>query len=670
MDKKLQQLIFFVFWSYLFLLPLLFLPYNSELFEFNKTLLTYLAATIILALWLLRSLCRGRFFWRPTPFAPWLLLFLLSQTISTIFSIHPYTSFWGYYSRFHQGLLSTISYLVLYWGLTSNLDQKASRSLLKAIIAGATVSALWGFAEHFGIDKNYWLQDVQNRVFSTFGQPNWLAAYLAAVFFLLLALPQTRRWRRWSLYLLFFSVIYFTKSRSGILGLSGGLFLLLLYQLKLWRQQSLKERGQHLLKNQAFLFLLLSLGLILFNRHLFAFLPLGKNSAPPKPPPHYLITPSSKIREIVWQGAIKLWRRYPLFGSGNETFAYSYYWVRPVAHNLTSEWDFLYNKAHNEYLNWAANNGTVGLVSYLLFPLAFLFWAAKVTSPPQTEIIYLAAALGSILISNFFGFSVTAVAVLFYLFPALAFLLSQPATLPASFPDKCKLGFTRKIGAFFVIIAAFWLGSQIANYWRADYFYARSGKDSQQQNYLRALKDAQKAVALRPHQAIYWGQLGNSLASLAFLSHQASPSNRRQWQLLSQNAVAANRQALRLNPFHLNLYKEVARNYYLLALVNPSYFRQVIAVLKQASQLAPTDAKIYYNLGQIYHQQKKEKEALRYLKKAVQLKTNYEAARWQLAQIYHQQKKDRLARQELEFILKYLDPESSAASQLLKKLKL
>ena len=48
-------------------------------------------------------------------------------------------------------------------------------------------------------------------------------------------------------------------------------------------------------------------------------------------------TASSEIRKIVWEGAIDIWKHYPLFGSGVETFAYSYYNFRPESHNLVSE---------------------------------------------------------------------------------------------------------------------------------------------------------------------------------------------------------------------------------------------------------------------------------------------------------------------------------------------
>ena len=65
-------------------------------------------------------------------------------------------------------------------------------------------------------------------------------------------------------------------------------------------------------------------------------------------------TESGQIRLIVWQGALEIFKHYPIFGSGVETFAYSYFQYKPISHNLVSEWDFLYNKAHNEFLNYLA----------------------------------------------------------------------------------------------------------------------------------------------------------------------------------------------------------------------------------------------------------------------------------------------------------------------------
>lgn len=131
------------------------------------------------------------------------------------------------------------------------------------------------------------------------------------------------------------------------------------------------------------------------------------------------ITGSGKIREIVWSGALELGRRYPLFGTGLETFAYSYYGVRPVAHNLTSEWDFLYNKAHNEYLNFLATTGFVGLGMYILMIVAVIYLFVRTIKKHHDSGLFgisLLAAYTTILITNFLAFPLQRSIFSFFLF--------------------------------------------------------------------------------------------------------------------------------------------------------------------------------------------------------------------------------------------------------------
>jgi O-antigen ligase len=77
----------------------------------------------------------------------------------------------------------------------------------------------------------------------------------------------------------------------------------------------------------------------------------------------------------------------PLFGTGVETFAFAYYTYRPAQHNMTSEWDYLYNKAHNEYLNYLATIGILGLGSYLLMIRSFSGLQLKSIFSKQMEMV-------------------------------------------------------------------------------------------------------------------------------------------------------------------------------------------------------------------------------------------------------------------------------------------
>ena len=155
-----------------------------------------------------------------------LLVFFGSQLISTVLSIDPLTSWLGYYSRFNGGLASVICYNLLYWALVSNIDSKKAWKLVYVILSSAALVAFYGVLEHFGIDKKIWIQDVQSRVFSTLGQPNWLAAWLIALMpvawsLILKTGIKLKNYKFWiclSLSVLLFWTMIFTKSRSGYLG--------------------------------------------------------------------------------------------------------------------------------------------------------------------------------------------------------------------------------------------------------------------------------------------------------------------------------------------------------------------------------------------------------------------------------------------------------------------
>jgi len=350
---------------------------NSELFELPKMYFVYLLTISILALHLINVVNGHQIIFKRSFLDIPLFLFLVSQTISTYFSIDPHTSFFGYYSRLNGGLLSIICYLLLYWILVIYIDQKLKQDIIKFSLISGLLIASYGILEHFGIDQHLWVQDVRNRVFSTLGQPNWLAAYLCILIPLSFNLP---------LSIIFLICLIFTKSKTGII--ASILILPFLFGKSKFR-------------------LINSLLLI----SLVSFFFLNKKPSPPTSPT-LNITASENIRKIVWQGAIDLYKKYPIIGTGVESFAYTYYWTRPVEHNLTSEWEFLYNKAHNEYINYLATTGIFGLLTYLSIIFTSLYQFIK-----RKQFIYLASYL-SILLTNFSGFSVVIISLYFYLLPA------------------------------------------------------------------------------------------------------------------------------------------------------------------------------------------------------------------------------------------------------------
>jgi len=587
-NNKLVQYLFYILF---FSTPLVLWPYTSELFEFNKMIFVYLLTTLIIAVWLYRCIVAKKFIFRRTPLDIPLLVFLGSQILSAIFSIDIRTSLLGYYSRFNGGLLSTICYLLLYFAYVSNMNkEKVIKSVYFLFYSSVVVSVI-AVLEHFNINitcflmgqgiKSCWIQDVQHRVFSTLGQPNWLATYIVALMPISWALVLDRKKPilLYSLTLLLYITLLFTKSRSGILGFVFADLIFWGYVLFKYKKQFLV---QTLVLNSLFvvLFFIISSPFTV-HRSLV--------TSPTAPALEVGGTESGTIRKIVWKGAAQIWLHYPITGSGVETFAFSYYKFRPVEHNLVSEWDFLYNKAHNEYLNMAATSGTFGLLSYLfLIGIIFYIFLKK----PNILSVSLAAGFSGLLISNFFGFSTVSTQLQFFLFPAFAITLGVSGQGTGS-SEKTKLNNNQKVLFVIILFSITYTLFAISRYWYADTLFAKGD-----------VSNLQKAITLSPKEAIFHSKLAEVNLSI-------SESNK----------------AVDLSPANVNLLRSQAGIYLKLAISNPKYLGPAKDTLLKASIKAPTDAKLLYNLALIYVRTEEMDYSIKLLEKVIEMKSNYKEAK-------------------------------------------
>jgi len=611
-----------------FVTPLIFSFQNSELFELPKTYFVYLIAISIVTLHLKKYFSgQVALFHRSSLTLP-LILFILSQTVSTIFSIDAHTSFFGYYSRLNGGLLSIFVYVLLALIIPLYLNQDNLSKLSKVALISGFIVALYGILQHFGIDKHLWVQDVQSRVFSTLGQPNWLAAYLC----ILLPLAINKSKLSTFYFLLsttFFLCLLFTKSKSGLIAAAISLGIYYIFNIK----------KTNFLKLSTFYFLLLTLSLTIPN-------PIKDRIFPPKLEIVNLeienlnITKSEDIRKIVWQGSLELAKIYPLFGTGPETFGYAYYWTRPVAHNLTSEWDFLYNKAHNEYLNYLATSGLLGILTYLFI----IFISLKTLL--QSKKYALLSAYCSILITNFFGFSVVIISLFFFILPQLATL--APAT-----PSRPK-----KIPFAIPLLIALFLSYKVATFFVADIAYAKSEIMENQNSFSQAYNFIKISLNFRPNEPVYLIKLGEITSKLA-LTQKTSD--------YVEQSISATNKALSISPYSINLWKQRAQIYYYLSGLDTKYYLDALQSLDQASKLAPTDAKSFYMLGEFYQNIKETDTAITYFLKALSLKPNYDHAAFALGQIYLSQKENESAKKMFELVLS-IAPNNQEAIKYLQSL--
>jgi len=640
-------------------------------------ILVYALSIIIGFLWISRMIIEKRLILKRTPFDWTLLIFVFSQLISTIFSIQPHTSWFGYYSRFNGGFLSTITYVFLFYAFISNFKKKDLGSFfLSAFISGFAVS-IFGILEHFGhsfsclllpANKSFgvdcWVQDVQSRVFASFGQPNWLAAYVITLFPLSFIasiqkkLPHLKR----SMFILtsisLFLVLLYTKSRSGLLGFGVGITLLFLgaFILIIKNKKSLLNKI-HLPTIVTILFSISALALISgtsFTPSLSSLInkqnSLQQETKNSDIQPEIIVnrldqggTDSGEIRKIVWTGAFNVWKRYPFIGSGVETFAYSYYQDRIREHNDVSEWDFLYNKAHNELLNIMANTGTAGLLSYLSIFVVLTFITFKIILSKKYELtekliaLALISGQASLFVSNFFGFSTVGVNVLMFIFFAISSIVydknevKNDKRIIKQSEYRINEG-SQYFGISIITIISFLLLFKVYNYWSADKAYAQGKSYFSAGQYQYGIQHMLEAISKSPNEALYFDTLSDNYAKLAVYfanNNEATAASQ-----IADETVAASNQTIKLNDRHLNFYKTRARVMVTLSQINESYLEEAKNTLIKAIEISPTDPKLIYTLAVIEHTSGNYDQALNYYNIATKLKPNYERPYLKISEVF------------------------------------
>lgn len=761
----------FLFYSLFLLIPLVFAGNTSELFEFSKMWLTFGIAITIGFLWFSKMILLKRVIFKRTIFDIPILLILISHLISTIISLDPHISLWGYYSRWNGGLLSMITYAFLFWAFVSNflhdpesnntqttnhLSRKSffdirpdakkviNNSLLVSLASGLLV-VLWAIPSHFGydptcfvfrgtLDTTCWTADFQPtvRIFGPLGQPAWLAAYLGILLpitgaFAIRELRKTKdklnpKFFAYSgLFILFYIALLYSGSRGGIIGVFVSLFFLAISYLYFNR------RDLSFLKNK-FIPVFIA-ALIIVTPFAGIDLPNGtkvtydvilrqfKQDAP-APTPATNTTPeqatttsteespnpaiplgsggssSAEIRSIVWRGGITAWKANPIFGTGVETYAFAYYKHRPVEHNRVSEWNFLYNKAHNEYINYLVTTGTFGFLSYVSF-LALFFIAAglsllnkKIKTIPYVGnlssemkwdhkdpmFLALVASIISMLIVNFFGFSVVITNIYLFLIPAFILILLNliPFTKEPTLPKIPYVSYTQWSAVAGLGALAIFLIFMLIRFWVADTRYALGFNYNQAGEFQTAYPLLQEAIKTRK-EPVFLNEVAINDANLAAtLATQAGSESAQIIQQLATESLTTSEKLVKDHPHNVVFWKTRVRVLYTLARLDPSFYPQALAAIQQTALLAPTDASILYNLGVLYGQNGDSKKAVEILEKTVSYRPNYTEAHFALGLFYHDlgvdqngAVKDETYRQkaitEMDYILKNINPNDPQA---------
>lgn len=621
--------ILFSYFALAIITPLIFSTQNSELFEVPKMLFVYFFASVILTLTLVKFIFAEKFTFRKNIILTTFFLFICIQLMSAFTSIDKFTSVFGYPTRLNGGLLSQFAYFVILACGLINLKLEDAKKLIDALVLSAFVVSVWGILGHFGYDPNCliltghlnascWQAEFNPtlRIFSTLGQPNWLASYLLLIIPLSIALVissknQNRKILFAAVTFTLFLALIFTNSRAGLLGLGASFltFLLMLGTNKIRR--NLKK---------------IAAGLAIF---ILVFVFFGKNLAgriyeainPPISTSGG--TESGQIRLIVWKGALKIIGRAPILGTGPETFAYSYYKVRPQEHNKTTEWNFFYNKAHNEILNNFANLGILGGVGFLVFLAATILTFSKKKSTFARALI---AAITGYQVSLFFGFStVVTQLVMFLEITALLVLIGKNKFLEINLVflkrRNFKIATLSLLGLFSLYLFIF-----ISRLYLADVFHARA--KAQVQKDPASLLGYTNSLTVSPAKnPFYYAD-----SALAFATYAANTETQNTNTFSKKSADFA-KEAISISPQNIIVARRIANSYILLSEVDENFYQDAKGIGAAVINLAPTDPQSYLTFAKIQVAVDQNHEATKALVSALTLKPDYLEAKDLLEQI-------------------------------------
>ena len=361
---SLSLLICLFLFELFFLTPLVFYGWATT-FSMVKQTFAELGIILILFLFLFNVKDRIKFS-LPSVTDIFIIIFASFLVLSLAWTSSLYASF--------TSLGVWASYFCIYF-IARNIikEEKWIRFLVIAVLFSGALSALYSIFQFYGIELPIWRRLTgRMRLFSTFGNPNYLAGYLAAALHLgILLFLVNKKWRY--LFLIVTGILYtsliITYTRGAWVSLFFSSLLVLLIFL-LFKKNFLKEKR----KDIFLLFLLLSCITLIFlypnplNR--------GKINLTQRAGSIVRIKSSASQRFLIWGATLELIKERPFLGWGVGNFRVYYPLGQGKFLSRKENKDYLplTNRsinAHNDYLHICSEVGIVGGAIFIVIILSF-----------------------------------------------------------------------------------------------------------------------------------------------------------------------------------------------------------------------------------------------------------------------------------------------------------
>jgi tetratricopeptide (TPR) repeat protein len=402
-----------------FATPLLYLPFTSEVREFNKLTFVFLMVVVMLAVWVVKILVTRRVSWVKTSLDFVLLGYLVIYLLSSFLSLDKASSFLGYYGRFTGSFLSIAALVVLYYVIVNNVrTERVTSKLMQVLLLSGAVTLVYSLCQIFGV---YLLpfSFAKSPSFNPIGTLVGLGLFSTAMILLAqwagLSQPQTRLKQ----------ILY------GVVTLAGLLVLFLINAFTAWLVLALSMivflalamvlSGDQ--QNQGWVWkpLLVLVVSILFVG--FSFLPDNIN-------PRKWVGNMGLPLEIqlsnsaTWEMAKNSLSEKPILGFGPGTIGIAFGQIKPETLNQTVVWSLNFDRTSSEIANIAIETGLLGLLAFEAVSILFLLYALhfllrRADHPGRMHAFGLFSVWLSLYLAHFFYFFNATIYLLFWLSMAL-----------------------------------------------------------------------------------------------------------------------------------------------------------------------------------------------------------------------------------------------------------
>jgi len=646
-----QKIVKWSIYLLVFLVPLFWLPFSFEAFDFNKLYLLFFLTGLGFLAWLARMIFEDKkvkFKKSPLDIFVFILLFIL--ILSSFFSLDKISTLFGFYGRFWPNLVGIISLVVFYFLLTNNVEveKKSKKSIsLKKILNIFLWSSLFvviiSYLSVFGVWKALTgLPGIMSlSAFNTIGGSiEQITIYLSFIFVFLVSYIAFQKHKRdleeekkslflhyslMILILIFLIVVDFWPAF-----LVTGISLLLFIIFAFWKR-TFKEDVNRL--SLSVLFLIISL-VFLFSNPLSSF--LGEEGLALNLPREVQLS-----QDVSCNVAFKSLKSNPILGSGISTFSYIFSKYKPDSFVQGPLWNVRFDRPSSHLAELLGTTGILGFLGYLaLIAMFFIIsWfvvsLGKFSSDLKMQ-FPLIIALTALVIAQVVFYQNLTLAFSFWLFLGLGTIAwrKPQKEKTINFSDLPELGLIVSILFWVILLGVGLFFFNITKSYIADVYY----KDYliKPDNNLVKLK---KAVNLNDKRAVYHMALaGGYLNEISKELAKENPNDQLVEGLVLES-IKEGRRATDLAPEMVAAKETLGSVYTRIQGLAQGALEWGIKTYKSAIESEPNNPALYTELGRLTMAGGEEDKEVRMTKarslfnKAIELKENYEPAIIQLASL-------------------------------------